>query len=67
MSAPTSTAPTVECDAGDEEQVEALVAHTVRDHGGLDIFFANAGISGGFACIFEQDRRTTGPRSCAST
>ena len=44
-----------ECDAGDEEQVEALLAHTVRDHGGLDIFFANAGISGGFASIFEQD------------
>ncbi len=44
-----------ECDAGDEEQVEALVAHTVRDHRGLDIFFANAGISGGFASIFEQD------------
>jgi NAD(P)-dependent dehydrogenase (short-subunit alcohol dehydrogenase family) len=44
-----------ECDAGDEEQVEALVAHTVRDHGGLDIFFANAGISGGFASLFEQD------------
>jgi NAD(P)-dependent dehydrogenase (short-subunit alcohol dehydrogenase family) len=44
-----------ECDAGDEEQVEALVTHTVRDHGGLDIFFANAGISGGFSSIFEQD------------
>ena len=44
-----------ECDAGDEEQVEALVAHTVRDHRGLDIFFANAGISGGFASILEQD------------
>lgn len=44
-----------ECDAGDEEQVEALVAHTVRDHGRLDIFFANAGVSGGFASIFEQD------------
>ena len=44
-----------ECDAGDESQVEALVAHTVRDHGGLDIFFANAGISGGFSSIFEQD------------
>jgi len=44
-----------ECDAGDEEQVEALVAHTVRDHGGLDVFFANAGISGGFASLFEQD------------
>ncbi|HEX6218998.1 MAG TPA: SDR family NAD(P)-dependent oxidoreductase [Sphingomicrobium sp.] len=44
-----------ECDAGDEEQVEALVGHTVRDHGGLDIFFANAGISGGFDGIFDQD------------
>ena len=44
-----------ECDAGDEEQVEALVAHTVRDHGGLDIFFANAGISGGFDSVFDQD------------
>ena len=44
-----------ECDAGDEEQVEALVAHTVRDHGGLDVFFANTGISGGFDSIFEQD------------
>src|SRR6478735_3437428 len=42
-----------ECDAGDEEQVQALVAHTVRDHGGLDIFFANAGISGGFEGIFD--------------
>ena len=44
-----------ECDAGDQEQVEALVAHTIRDHGGLDIFFANAGISGGFDGIFDQD------------
>ena len=44
-----------ECDAGDEEQVAALVAHTVRDHGGLDIFFANAGVSGGFDGIFDQD------------
>ena len=26
----------------------------VREHGGLDIFFANAGISGGLASIFEQ-------------
>jgi len=44
-----------ECDAGDEEQVEALVSHTIRDHGGVDIFFANAGISGGFDGIFDQD------------
>ena len=44
-----------ECDAGDEEQVEALVAHTVRDHGRLDISFANAGVSGGFDGLFDQD------------
>lgn len=44
-----------ECDAGSEEEVEALVAHTVQKHGGLDIFFANAGISGGFDGIFDQD------------
>ena len=43
------------CDAGDEEQVEALVAHTVRDHGKLDIFFANAGVSGGFDGLFDHD------------
>lgn len=44
-----------ECDAGSEEEVEALVAHTVQNHGGLDIFFANAGVSGGFDGIFDQD------------
>jgi NAD(P)-dependent dehydrogenase (short-subunit alcohol dehydrogenase family) len=44
-----------ECDAGDEDQVRALVEHTIRDFGGLDVMFANAGISGGFDSIFEQD------------
>jgi NAD(P)-dependent dehydrogenase (short-subunit alcohol dehydrogenase family) len=43
-----------ECDAGDEDQVRALVEHTVRDFGGLDVMFANAGVSGGFATIAEQ-------------
>src|SRR5689334_13673551 len=33
----------VACDAGDEAQVEALIAQAVADHGGLDIVFANAG------------------------
>lgn len=41
-------------DAGSEADVEALVARAVADHGGLDIVFANAGISGGMASIFEQ-------------
>ena len=44
----------VECDAGFDYDVATLVEQTVREHGGLDIFFANAGISGGFASIFEQ-------------
>lgn len=41
-------------DAGSEAEVEGLVERTVADHGGLDVFFANAGISGGMAGIFEQ-------------
>ena len=41
-------------DAGSEADVERLVEQTVADHGRLDIMFANAGISGGFASIFEQ-------------
>lgn len=41
-------------DAGRESDIRALVAQVARDHGGLDIFFANAGVSGGFATIAEQ-------------
>jgi len=41
-------------DAGSEAEVEALVERTVADFGGIDIVFANAGISGGMAGIFEQ-------------
>src|SRR3954447_11199020 len=41
-------------DAGSAEDVKELVERAVRDHGGLDVFFANAGISGGLASIFEQ-------------
>ena len=44
----------IRTDAGSEEQVHALVEQVARDHGGLDIFFANAGVSGGFANISEQ-------------
>ena len=44
----------VECDAGDEAQVAALIDQAIAQHGGLDIFFANAGVSGGLASIFEQ-------------
>ena len=44
----------VVCDAGDDASVKALVNKAVADHGKLDIIFANAGISGGLASIFEQ-------------
>lgn len=41
-------------DAGSEAEVEALIEKTVADHGGIDIVFANAGISGGLSGIFDQ-------------
>jgi len=44
----------IAADAGLEEDVRGLVDLALREHGGLDIFFANAGISGGLASIFEQ-------------
>jgi NAD(P)-dependent dehydrogenase (short-subunit alcohol dehydrogenase family) len=44
----------VVCDAGNEADVRRLIEEVAKDHGGLDIVFANAGISGGFASISEQ-------------
>ena len=44
----------VQADAGNEADVKRLIDDTVAQHGGLDIVFANAGISGGLASIFEQ-------------
>jgi NAD(P)-dependent dehydrogenase (short-subunit alcohol dehydrogenase family) len=44
----------VVCDAGREAGVKRLIDDVVGEYGGLDIFFANAGISGGFASIIEQ-------------
>lgn len=41
-------------DASDEVDVRNLIEDTADRHGGLDIVFANAGISGGFASISEQ-------------
>jgi NAD(P)-dependent dehydrogenase (short-subunit alcohol dehydrogenase family) len=45
----------VAADAGREADVKRLLDLAVGEHGGLDIFFANAGISGGLASIFEQE------------
>ncbi|MEO8176841.1 MAG: SDR family oxidoreductase [Sphingomicrobium sp.] len=44
----------VAADAGSEADVQRLIDDTVTEHGGLDIVFANAGISGGLGSIFEQ-------------
>jgi NAD(P)-dependent dehydrogenase (short-subunit alcohol dehydrogenase family) len=44
----------VVADAGSDADVKRLIEDTVAAHGGLDIVFANAGISGGLASIAEQ-------------
>ena len=41
-------------DAGSEEDVRKLIEDVVAQHGRLDVVFANAGISGGFASIADQ-------------
>lgn len=45
---------TVAADAGDEDAVHSLVDLAVSKFGGLDIFYANAGISGGLVPLAEQ-------------
>lgn len=42
-------------DAGDESFVASLVAKAVSEYGGLDVAWANAGISGGWTGFDEQD------------
>ena len=44
----------VRADAGSEGDVMQLVDNVVRAHGRIDIFFANAGVSGGWATISDQ-------------
>lgn len=44
----------IRADAGSDEDVAHLVRSAEARFGGLDIVFANAGISGGLASIFEQ-------------
>ena len=43
----------IRMDAGSEADVEKAVALACDRHGGLDVMFANAGISGGMANIFD--------------
>lgn len=47
------TAKAIRMDAGSEADVIATIDLAVADYGGLDILFANAGISGGMANIFD--------------
>jgi NAD(P)-dependent dehydrogenase (short-subunit alcohol dehydrogenase family) len=49
------TALAMTADTGDEAAVEAIVARCLAEFGGIDVFYANAGISGGFTPLFEQD------------
>ena len=52
----SAKAPTCALDAGNEERGSATRSKQVaREHGGLDIVFANAGISGGFAVDIGAD------------
>ena len=41
-------------DAGEESEIEAAVAKAVSEFGGLDIAFANAGVSGGLTGLMDQ-------------
>lgn len=41
-------------DAGSEADVKALMAFAIATYGGLDVVYANAGISGGAPSFFEQ-------------
>jgi NAD(P)-dependent dehydrogenase (short-subunit alcohol dehydrogenase family) len=45
----------LQIDAGVEADVQKLVATAFSTYGGLDVAFANAGISGGMAGIFDLD------------
>ena len=45
----------IRVDAGHEPDVERMVALAEEAHGGVDVMFANAGISGGMANIFDTD------------
>ena len=42
-------------DAGEESFVESIIAKAVSEYGGLDVCWANAGISGGWTAFDEQD------------
>lgn len=49
------TAQAIRVDAGNEADVVRMIDTAVEAHGGIDVIFANAGISGGMANIFDTD------------
>lgn len=55
IAAEGGTARAIRMDAGNEDDVIRTVALACDSFGGLDILFANAGISGGMANIFDTD------------
>lgn len=48
------TAISVAADAGAEADVQGFIQKTAKEMGGIDVIFANAGISGGLVPLFEQ-------------
>ncbi len=53
VTAAGGTATALQMDAGTEADVASMVAAAMDNYGGLDIAFANAGISGGMPGIFD--------------
>jgi NAD(P)-dependent dehydrogenase (short-subunit alcohol dehydrogenase family) len=49
------TAQSIRVDAGNDADVVRMIDTAVGAHGGIDVIFANAGISGGMATIFDTD------------
>lgn len=49
------TAQGVTASVSDSDAVKGLVARSVQDHGGLEIFYANAGVSGGLVPLLSLE------------
>ena len=54
VKAAKGTAQAVAADAGSEADVAAFIAKAIADFGGLDVIWANAGISGGLVPLHDQ-------------